>query len=183
MFGENDLVGTLSRDLDRARGKRDALASDVTTLTTRIAEIEARLSEEKKRREHNQVLDEIEAIKKQIAQTSSAFARVARELGEATEKAAAVVPEARGLNSFLSSVTTEVETVVNPLLRELHQRADAVRIGQAGLDPPCFANEAPTEPPKDHRDRRLSLLRFPIWLSRNKKVGEEGAEVPCCMEA
>jgi hypothetical protein len=47
MFGENDLVDNLSRDLDRARGKRDALASDVTTLTAQIAEIEARLSEEK----------------------------------------------------------------------------------------------------------------------------------------
>jgi hypothetical protein len=46
-FGENDLVDNLSRDLDRARGKRDALASDVTTLTAQIAEIEARLSEEK----------------------------------------------------------------------------------------------------------------------------------------
>ena len=39
MFGENDLVDNLSRDLDRARGKRDALASDVTTLTGHIAEI------------------------------------------------------------------------------------------------------------------------------------------------
>ena len=47
MLEKNDLVDTLSRNLDRARGKRDALASDVTTLTTQIAEIEARLSEEK----------------------------------------------------------------------------------------------------------------------------------------
>ena len=47
MFGKNDLVDNLSRDLDRARGKRDALASDVTTLTAQIAEIEVRLSEEK----------------------------------------------------------------------------------------------------------------------------------------
>ena len=47
MFGENDLVDNLSRSLDRAREKRDTLASEVTTLTTQIAEIEARLSEEK----------------------------------------------------------------------------------------------------------------------------------------
>ena len=47
MFGKNDLVDNLTRNLDRARGKRDALASDVTTLTAQIAEIEARLSEEK----------------------------------------------------------------------------------------------------------------------------------------
>src|SRR5258708_13866125 len=56
MFGENDLVDNLSRDLDRARGKRDALASDVTTLTAQIAEIEARLSEEKKRLAHNNAI-------------------------------------------------------------------------------------------------------------------------------
>jgi hypothetical protein len=34
MFGKNDLVDNLSRDLGRARDKRDALASHVTTLTT-----------------------------------------------------------------------------------------------------------------------------------------------------
>ena len=39
MFGKNGLVDNLSRDLDRARGKRDALASDVTTLTAQIAEM------------------------------------------------------------------------------------------------------------------------------------------------
>ena len=54
MSGKNNLVDNLSRNLDRARGKRDALASkrdtlasDVTTLTDQIAEIEARLSEKK----------------------------------------------------------------------------------------------------------------------------------------
>ena len=47
MFGKNDVVDNLSRDLDHARGRRDALASDVSTLSAQIAEIEARLSEEK----------------------------------------------------------------------------------------------------------------------------------------
>jgi predicted nucleic acid-binding Zn-ribbon protein len=169
MFGENDLVDNLSRDLDRARGKRDALASDVTTLTAQIAEIEARLSEEKKRRERNQVLGEIEAIKKRIIQAASAFAPAVSELCEATEMAGAVVPEARELNNFLSSVATEVETVVDPLLRELDRRADAVRVGCAELDLPCLANEAPTELPKDNNDRLLRLLRLPMWLSRSRE--------------
>ena len=53
MFGKDDLVDNLSRDLDRARGRRDALASEVTTLTAQIAEIETRLSEEKNRRERD----------------------------------------------------------------------------------------------------------------------------------
>ena len=165
MFGENDLVDNLSRDLDRARGKRDALASDVTTLTAQIAEIEARLCEEKKRRERNQVLGEIEAIKKRIKQAASALTPVINGLCEAIEPAAAVLPEARELNSFLVSVATEIDTVIGPLLRELDQRADAVRVQHAAMDLPYSADETPTEASKDHNDR---LLRFPAWLSRSK---------------
>lgn len=162
MFGENDLVDNLSRNLDRARGKRDAL-------TAQIAEIEARLSEEKSRQERDRVLVKTEAIKKRIKQAASAFVPVISELCEATEMAAAVVPEARELNNFLLSVATEVDTVINPLLRELDRSADAERVGHAALDLPCLANEAPTELPKDYL---LRLLRFPIWLSRNKEVGK-----------
>jgi hypothetical protein len=96
--------------------------------------------------------------------------------------AAAVVPEARELNSFLSSVATEVETVVDPLLRELDRRADAVRVDHAALDLPWLANEAPTELPKDNKDnndRLLGLIRVPIWLSRSKEMEKrETAENP-----
>ena len=173
MSGKNNLVDNLSRNLDRARGKRDALASDVTTLTAQIAEIEARLIEEKTRRERGRVLGEIEAIKKRIQQTASAFAPVIGELCEATEMAVAVVPEARELNSFLLSVATEVDTVIDSLLRELDRHADAVRVGHAAPDLPCLANESPTELPRGKNDR---LLRF---LSRNKEVGKkETAENP-----
>jgi chromosome segregation ATPase len=150
MFGNNDLVSNLSRDLDRARGKRDALAFDVTTLTTQIAEIEARLSEEKNRRERDRVLGEIEAIRKRIKQTASAFAPVIGELCEAIEMAATVVPESRELDSFLLSVATQVDTVIDPLLRELDRRADEVRVGPAALDLPCLASEAPADMPRLH---------------------------------
>jgi hypothetical protein len=176
MLGKNDLVDNLSRDLDRARGKRDALASDLTTLTAQITEIEARLSEEKIQRERDRVIGQIEAIKKRIKQTTSAFAPVIRGLCEATEIAAAIVPEARALNSFLISVATEVDAVIDPLLRELDRRADAVRVGHAALDLPCLADESPIESPKDDNDR---LLRFPKWLSPNKEAGKgETAENP-----
>ena len=171
MFGENDLVDNLSRDLDRARGKRDALASDVTALTAQIAEIEARLSEEKHRRERDRVLGEIEAIKTRIKQAGSAFAPVVDGLCKAIEQAAAVVPEARELNSFLLSVAAEIDNVIDPVLRELDQRADAVRVGHAVLDLPSSANEGsivpPVEPQKDNNER---LLRFPAWLSRDKEA-------------
>ena len=108
MFGKDDLIDNLSRDLDRARGRRDALASEVTTLTAQIAEMEARLSEEKTRRERDRVLGELEAIKKRIKDATSAFAPAIGKLCEAIERAAAIVPEARELNSFLLSVVAEV---------------------------------------------------------------------------
>jgi hypothetical protein len=175
MFGKDDLVDHLSRDLDRARGRRDALASEATTLTAQIAEIEARLSEEKKRRERERVLGEIEAIKTRIMQAAGAFAPVVDGLSRAIEQATAVVPEARELNSFLVSVASEIDSVLDPLLRELDQRADAVRAGQAVPDLPSSANETPpVELPKDER-----LLRFPAWLSRDKEADKtETAESP-----
>ena len=182
MLGKNDLVDNLSRDLDRAREKRDALASDVTTLTAQIAEIEARLDEEKNRRERDRVIGQLEALKKRIKQTASAFSPVIRELCEASDIAAAVVPEARELNSFLISVATEVDVVIDPLLRELDRRADVVRVDHAALDLPRLANEAPTELPKDNKDindRLLGLIRVPIWLSRSKEMEKrETAENP-----
>ncbi|MBR0826657.1 hypothetical protein JQ596_14000 [Bradyrhizobium manausense] len=168
MFGKDDLVDNLARDLDRARGRRDALASEATTLTAQIAEIEARLSEEKKRRERDRILSELEAMKTRIRQAAGAFAPVVDGLCKAIEPAAAVVPEARELNTFLLSVASEVDSVLDPLLRELDQRADAVRAGHAALDLPISViNEAPpVELPKDSNDR---LLRFPAWLSRDKE--------------
>jgi hypothetical protein len=166
MFGKDDLVDNLSRDLDRARGRRDALASEATVLTAQIAEIEARLSEERNRRERDLVLGQIEAIKSRIKQAAGAFAPVVDGLSRAIEQATAVVPEARELNSFLVSVATEIDSVLDPLLRELDQRADAVRSGQAALDLPASVSEAPVEPPKDNIDR---LLRFPAWLTRDRE--------------
>ncbi|MGY3547541.1 hypothetical protein ACVWZ4_002797 [Bradyrhizobium sp. USDA 4472] len=177
MFGKDDLVDHLSRDLDRARGRRDALASEATTLAAQIAEIEARLGEEKKRRERERVLAEIEVIKTRIKQAAGAFAPVVDGLSKAIEQATAVVPEARELNSFLVSVATEIDSVLDPLLRELDQRADAVRSGQAALDLPSSAVEAPPiELPKDPNER---LLRFPAWLSRDKEPDKKDvAESP-----
>ena len=171
MFGKDAPVQSLSRDLDRARGRRDALASEVTTLTAQIAEMEARLSETKSRQDRVRVLDEIEVTKAQIKQATSEFAPLIGKLCEAIERAAVVVPEARELNIFLLSVAAEVDSVVNPLLRELDQRADAVQSGQAALDLPCSANGVPIEPPSNNRDSLLrSLLPFSVWLSRIKNV-------------
>ena len=51
MLGKSDLVETLSRDLARARNRREALTSDVITLTAEIAVLEASLLTENDRRE------------------------------------------------------------------------------------------------------------------------------------
>ena len=63
MFGKSDLLDSLSRGLARTRDKRDALASEVTTLTAEIAVLEARLSGETDRRERERAASEIERIK------------------------------------------------------------------------------------------------------------------------
>jgi len=52
-------------------------------------------------------------------------------------------------------------------LRELDQRADAVRVGQAAQGLPYSSNGAPVEPPRNNWDR---LIRFPGWLSRITEV-------------
>jgi chromosome segregation ATPase len=149
---EKDAVEHLSRDLDRARDrrdalafKRDAIASDVTTLTSQIAELETRIAEEKDRRERERAGNAIEEIKKRLEETATAFAPALASLCNATEAAATLVPEARGLNGFLSSVATEVDTVIVSLLRELRRQTEAVSQGHAALDLPASASEAPQQ--------------------------------------
>src|SRR5262245_36318072 len=179
MFGKKVLIDNLGRDLDRARdrrnalaSKRDAFASDVTTLDAQIAELEARLSEEKDRRERERVEGDIEAIKKRVKDAATAFAPGIAGLCDATEAAAALVPEARELNSFLLSVATEVNIVIDSLLRELQRQTDAVNASQAALGLPQSVIEVP-QPPKNN-DR---LLLLPAWLRRNKEAGKkESAE-------
>jgi len=173
MFGKKVLIDNLGRDLDRARdrrnalaSKRDAFASDVTTLDAQIAELEARLSEEKDRRERERVEGEIEAIKKRVKDAATAFAPGIAGLCDATEAAGAVVPEARELNSFLLSVAAEVDIVIDSLLRELQRQTEAVCGGHAAL--PQSLNAA-SEPPKNND--RLHLL--PAWLRRSKEGGKK----------
>jgi len=178
MFGKKVLIDNLGRDLDRARdrrnalaSKRDAFASDVTTLDAQIAELEARLSEEKDRRERERVEGEIEGIKKRVKDAATAFAPGIAGLCNATEAAGAVVPEARELNSFLLSVAAEVDIVIDSLLRELQRQTEALSAGHAGLGLPQSVIEVP-EPPKNDR-----LLLLPAWLRRNKEAGKkESAE-------
>jgi chromosome segregation ATPase len=160
---KKDLMGNLGRDLDRARDKRDALAfkrdaiaSNVTTLTTQIAELETRIAEETDRRERERIAGEIEGIKKRFEDAAAAFALAIARFCDATEAAATLVPEARELNSFLLSVTTEVDIAIVSLSRELQRQTEAVSEGHAALDLPRSVNEAPQA---SKNDERISLAR------------------------
>jgi hypothetical protein len=172
MFGKKALMDNLSRDLERARDKRnalackrDALASDVTKLTAQIAELENRLCEQNDRRKRERVVGEIEGMKKRLKETAKTFAPAIGGLCDATQTVAAIVPEARELNSYLLAVGTEVDTVIDLLWRELERQVAAVHTGQAVPDLPQPANEAP--PPLKNNDR---LLRFPAWLCRSEEM-------------
>jgi predicted nucleic acid-binding Zn-ribbon protein len=166
MFGKKDLLEDLSRDLDRARDKRDALASErdalasgMATLTAQIAQLEARLSEEKDRRAREAFVGEIEGIKKRLEDTAAAFAPVMAAICEASESAAEIVSEARELNTFLKAAAAEVAPAIDLVLRELGRQVDAMR---AEHTPPYLEV---IESPKDD---------LPLFLpTRNAETGRK----------
>jgi hypothetical protein len=128
---KTELVDSLSRDLAHARNKRDTFAARVTTLTAQIAELEARLSAENERLERERAALEIVAIKKRVENRSLEFAPVIARFRDATEAAAAIVPEARELNESLDVIATEVVNAIDGLLVELDRRIEAARAGKA----------------------------------------------------
>ena len=171
MFGKTDLVDSLSRDLARARDKRDALASDVTTLTAKISELEARLSAENDRRERERAAGKIEEIKKQVRDRHLAFPSVIAGIRDATEMAEAIVPEVREFNELLTAIATEVANSIDGLSGELDRRIEALRAGHATPEPPQSLNGSPELPQNNDR-----VHRFPEWLPGSKPTKKESAE-------
>ena len=174
MFGKTDLVDSLSRDLARARDKRDALASDVTTLTAQIAELEARLSAENDRRERERAASEVEGIKKQVRDRYLAFAPAIAGIREATEMAEAIVPEAREFNELLIAIATEVASSIDGLSGELDRRIEALRAGQGAPELPQSPNGSSELPQNNDRVHRL-----PEWLPHSKPTKIDSAEDQC----
>ena len=125
MFGKRDLVEILSRDLARARNKRDALASNVITLTAEIAVLEASVSTENDRRERERAAREIERIKRQLNDQYLAFVPSIAGIRGATEMAAAIAPKARELNELLVAIATEVGNAIDSVSGDLDRRIDA----------------------------------------------------------
>jgi hypothetical protein len=169
MFGKKDLVDDLGHALDRARAKRDALASDVTTLTAEITEMESRLSEERERRERARVAAELEEIAKQLADAARAFAPAVARLCDAATAAGAVVEKAGEFNGFLGLFADEVRNQLDSLMAELRQRAETARNGETAVQLPPPSEAVPQ--PK-HDDRTPVLL--PTFLRH--KEGSDLAE-------
>src|SRR5262249_2853957 len=127
MFRKSDLVDDLSRDLSRARDKRDALASDVTTLSAQISELEARLSAGNDRRERERVEGEIERIKERLREFYLMFAKAVVGMRDVSVSARAIVPEAPELSDLLIGFAAEVANAVDNLFGDLDRRMEAFR--------------------------------------------------------
>jgi predicted nucleic acid-binding Zn-ribbon protein len=166
MFKRDDALDSLTRDLCRARDKRDALTSDVTALTAQITELEARFSEEKDRRDREHLGTEIEEVKRRLEETAHKAAPLIAKLADETERAAAIVPEAREVQRFLTEVAKEVETVIGSLSRQLQRQAEEVDAAAQGTQPLPRPPSSASEPPKSN-----ALF---AWLRREKKNGLEG---------
>jgi hypothetical protein len=171
MFGKNDLVDSLNRDLVRARNKRDALASGVATLTAEIAQLETRLSAEKERRDRERAAGEIEGIKKRVSDGHLAFAPAIASIRDATEVAAAIVPEAREFNDLLEVIATEVTNAIDGLLGDLDRRIEAVRSGDVAPELSGSLKGSRESPQNGDRSHRL-----PEWLAREEPTKDESGE-------
>jgi outer membrane murein-binding lipoprotein Lpp len=171
MFRKTELVDTLNRDLARARNKRDSLASNVSTLTGQIAELETRLSVETERRQRERAASEIVAIKKRVRDRYSAFAPVVAGIRNATEAAETIVPEARELNELLDVIATEVAKSIDGLLCDLDLRIEAVRTGNASPELPQSLTRSAEAPQISDRVHRLRE-----WLPHRKSAKQEATE-------
>jgi hypothetical protein len=168
MFGKTDPLETLNRDLARSRDKRDACASEVTTLTAEIAVLEARISAENDRRERERVATEIDMINTRLRVQYLAFGPIIAGMREATQTAETIIPEARELDELLLVIGTEVGNAIDGLLADLDERIEALRTGHAAPELPESPNESCELAQDNHR-----VLRVPEWLSRKKTIEDQ----------
>jgi outer membrane murein-binding lipoprotein Lpp len=171
MFGKKNLVDDLSHDLDRARARRDALASDVTTLTAEIAALETRLSEERGRRERARVAAEIEDIAQRLADATRTFAPAVAGLADAAAAAGTMVAKAGEFSGFLALFADEVRDELDSLMAELRRCAETARIG----DTPVQLPPPPQAAGRPRHDDHMPLL-LPAFLRRKALPNVAAAE-------
>ena len=175
MFGKTDLLETLSRDLGRARRKRDGLTSEIATLTVQIADLEAQLSVEKDRRERERAANEIEDLKRHLRDLYLAFAPAIAAMRDGTEKTAAIVPDAREFTDLLQIMAAEVAKATDALLDDLDRRIGTLRAGIA--TPEQLQSFGGSDLQQDN-DRELLCL--PEWLAQRKAKSSADR---CCAAA
>jgi chromosome segregation ATPase len=166
MFGKSDLIDSLSRDLGRTRDRRDALASEVTTLTAEIAVLESRISAENDRRERERAASEIEGVKNRVKSQYLALVPVITGMRDATQAAAALTSDARELDDVLMVIATEIGNAIDRVLGDLDGRIEILRAGQASSHGDCFALS-------QDNDR---ILRLPEWLPHKKPTKDAGED-------
>ena len=172
MFGKTDPLETLNHDLARSRDKRDACASEVTTLTAEIAVLEARISAENDRRERERVATEIDTIKTRLRVQYLAFGPIIAGMREATQTAETIIPEARELDELLLVIGTEVGNAIDGLLADLDGRIEALRTGHGAPELPQSSNESCELQQDNHR-----VFRLPEWLARKKTIEDHRSTV------
>src|SRR5262249_8617232 len=193
MFGKGDLVEILSRDLARARNKRDAFRFDIITLTAEIAVLEASLLTENDRRQRERAAGEIERIKKQVTDQYLAFVPTIAGVRGATGMAAVIVPKARELDELLLAIATEVGNAIGGLWGLLDRRIEALRGGQTSPElAQSFKESQARRKANDEEcirvfkaagykvvEPRFNVLTYKKWLEKGRQVkkGEKGFSV------
>jgi hypothetical protein len=100
-----------------------------------------------------------------------AFAPAIARIRDATEAAAAIVPEAREFNDLLDVIATEVANAIDGLLGDLDRRIEAVRTGNAAPELLQLPDGSAELPQNDNRSHHL-----PEWLPHRMPTKEESAE-------
>ena len=108
---------------------------DRATSATR-GELEVHLAAENDRLERARAASKIEGIKKEVRDRYLAFADDIAGIRDATEAAAAIVPEAHEVNESLGVIATEVAKAIDGLSVELDRRIEAARAGKAAPELP-----------------------------------------------
>jgi len=103
---------------------------------------------------------------------------LSRGIRDATEMAAAIVPEAREFNDSLTIIAAEVTKAIDGLLCDLDRRIEALRPIHAALEPPQSLNGSP-----EVLQISDDLPRLPQWLPRKKSTKKESVEDQCCTTA
>src|SRR6516225_916507 len=168
MLGKSDLVEILSRDLARARNRREALASDVITLVAEIAVLEASLLTENDRRERERVARRKTNDEECIRVFKAAGYKVVEPrfnvltYKKRLEKGRRVKKGEKGLSVGPFKLFHEDQTEVN---------------GSSGL--PLPIERAIPQQPNDNDP----VLRLPESLPRSNPTKKESSEVQCSTPA